>query len=140
MEFKTRSLIIKVQLNDIVEILPNKDWTEPDTLEIAQENVAAMKQAVDGKIRGLLSNTANTYLSKEVLKCYSEAEVGEVATAMLTTSFGSKIVGNLFLKITGKSKMTEGKRGQAPIKIFDAKNRKEAIEWLLDIIEKRKNL
>jgi len=54
MEFKTRSLIIKVQLNDIVEILPNKDWTEPDTLEIAQENVAAMKQAVDGKIRGLL--------------------------------------------------------------------------------------
>jgi hypothetical protein len=140
MEFKTRSLIIKVQLNDIVEILPNENWTEPDTLEVAQENVAAMKQAVDGKVRGLLSNTANTYLSKEVLKCYSEAEIGEVATAMLTTSFGSKIVGNLFLKITGKSKIKEGKRGQAPVKIFDAKNREEAVEWLLEAIKTKKNL
>jgi hypothetical protein len=139
MEQKTRSLIIKLRPDDIVEILPNKDWTEPDTLEIAQENVAAMKKAVDGKVRGLLSNTANTYLSKEVLKCYSEAEIGEIATAMLTTSFGSKIVGNLFLKVTGKSKITEGKRGQAPVKIFDEKNRDAAIKWLLECIEKSKH-
>ncbi|WMX12891.1 MULTISPECIES: hypothetical protein [unclassified Aureispira] len=139
MEYRTRALIIKVRPDDIVEILPNKEWTEPDTLEIAQENVAAMRKAVDGKVRGLLSNTANTYLSKEVLKCYSEAEIGEVATAMLTTSFGSKIVGNLFLKITGKSKLTDGKRGQAPVKIFDEKKRDEAIKWLLECIEKKKN-
>ncbi|CAA6816768.1 MAG: Unknown protein [uncultured Aureispira sp.] len=139
MEFKTRALIIKVHLNDIVEILPNKDWTEVDTLEIAQENVAAMKQAVDGQLRGLLSNTSNTYLSKEVLNCYSTAEIGEVATAMLTTSFGSKIVGNLFLKLTGKSKAKEGKRGNAPVKIFDEKNRAEAIEWLLEQIKNKKN-
>lgn len=138
MEYITKSLIIKVRPDDIVEILPNEDWTEPDTLEIAQENVAAMKQAVDGKVRGLLSNTANTYLSKDVLKCYSEAEIGEVATAMLTTSFGSKIIGNLFLKITGKSKLTDGKRGDAPVKIFDTKNRDKAIEWLLECIEKGK--
>jgi hypothetical protein len=138
MEYKTRTLVIKVHLNDIVEIVPNKDWVEPDTLEIAQENVAAMKKAVDGKGRGLLSHTSNTYLSKEVLKCYSEAKIGEVATAMLTTSFGSKIVGNLFLKILGKSKMGEDKRGKAPIKIFDEKNKDKAIEWLLDCIKKNK--
>jgi|VirMetMinimDraft_7_1064189.scaffolds.fasta_scaffold36317_1 hypothetical protein len=140
MEYKTRTLRIKVQLNDIVEIVPNKDWSEPDTLELARENVIAMKKAVDGKGRGLLSHTSNTYLSKEVLKCYSQAEIGEVATAMLTTSFGSKIVGNLFLKLLGKSKMGEGKRGKAPIRIFDVKNKNEAIEWLLECIKKNKAL
>lgn len=138
MEYKTKSLILTVRPDDIVEILPNKDWTDPDTLEIAKENIAAMRAAVDGKIRGLLSNTANTHLSREVIKYYSEAEVGEVATAMLTTSFGSKIVGNLFLKVTGKSKLKDGKRGNAPVKIFDQKDRDLAIKWLLECIEKRK--
>jgi len=139
MEFKTRALVIKVHRDDIVEILPNKAWTEADTLEIAEENVAAMKKAVGGKIRGLLSNTSNTYLSKDVLNCYSTADIGEVATAMLTTSFGSKIVGNLFLKITGKSKVTDGKRGNAPVKIFNEKDRDEAVMWLLEQIKKHKN-
>jgi hypothetical protein len=130
MEFKTRALTIVVRPDDIVDIIPNEDWGEPDTLEIAKENVAAMKRAVDGKPRALLSRTPNNYLSKEVMKYYSEAEVGEVATVMLTNSFGSKIVGTLFLKLTGKS------RGDAPIRIFSTNDREEAIKWLLGQIAK----
>jgi len=130
MEFKTRALTIVVRPDDIVDIIPNEDWGEPDTLEIAKENVAAMKRAVDGKSRALLSRTPSNYLSKEVMKYYSEAEVGEVATVMLTNSFGSKIVGTLFLKLTGKS------RGDAPIRIFSTNDREEAIKWLLGQIAK----
>ncbi|WMX12893.1 MULTISPECIES: hypothetical protein [unclassified Aureispira] len=132
MEFKTRALTITVRPDDIVDIVPNEDWVEPDTMEIAKENVAAMKKAVDGKPRGLLSRTPSTYLSKEVMNYYSEAEVGEVATVILTNSFGSKVVGNLFLKLTGKS------RGDAPIRIFSASNKEEGIAWLLEHINKAK--
>ncbi|WMX12892.1 MULTISPECIES: hypothetical protein [unclassified Aureispira] len=132
MEYRTKALIIKVRPDDIVEIIPDKNWVEPDTLEIAKENVAAIRKAVDGKPRGLLSENPNTYLSREVMNYYNEAYVGEVATAMLSTSFGSKIVGNLFLKLTGKS------RGDAPVRIFAMSDRKAAIEFLLDEIAKAK--
>jgi hypothetical protein len=132
MEFKTKALTIIVRPDDIVDIIPNKDWTEPDTMEVARENVAAMKKAVDGKPRALLSRTPSTYLSKEVMQYYSKAEVGEVATVILTNSFGSKIVGTLFLKITGKS------RGAAPIRIFSINDREDGITWLLEQITKAK--
>lgn len=132
MEFKTRALTIIVRPDDIVDIIPNEGWTQPDTMEIAKENVAAMKKAVDGKARALLSRTPSTYLSKEVMQYYSKADVGEVATVILTNSFGSKIVGTLFLKLTGKS------RGAAPIRIFSMSNRDEGIEWLLEEIAKAK--
>lgn len=132
MEFKTKALTVVVRPDDIVEVIPNEGWSEPDTMEIARENVSAMKKAVDGKPRALLSRTPNTYLSKEVMNYYSEADVGEVATVMLTTSFGSKIVGNLFLKLTGKS------RRDAPIRIFSIADREDAIQWLLTHIKKAK--
>jgi hypothetical protein len=132
MEFKTRALTITVRPDDIVDVVPNEGWVEPDTMEVAEENVTAMKKAVDGKPRALLSRTPNMYLSKEVMKYYSEADVGEVATVMLTSSFGSKVVGNLFLKLTGKS------RGSAPIRIFSQADKEQGIEWLLEEIEKAK--
>jgi hypothetical protein len=131
MQFKTRALTIIVRPSGIVELLNNEDWNDPDTVEVAQENIAMLAKAVDGKPRAMLSHMPSTYMSKEVLKCYENAEIGEVASALLTTSFGSKVVGNLFLKLTGKS-ATRGKNGKAPVKIFGKKE--DAEVWLLERI------
>lgn len=135
MEFKTRALTIVVQPNGIVELLNNENWNDPDTVEVAQENIAMLTKAVNGKARGMLSHMPSTYISKEVLECYEHAEIGEVASALLTTSFGSRIVGNLFLKLTGKSS-TRIANGKAPVKIFGKKEDAEA--WLLEQITRYK--
>ena len=131
MEFKTRALTIVVQPSGIVELLNNENWNDPDTIEVAQENIAMLTKAVNGKARAMLSHMPSTYISKEVLECYENAEIGEVASALLTTSFGSRIVGNLFLKLTGKSSARIA-NGKAPIKIFGKKE--DAEVWLLEQI------
>ncbi|CAA6823911.1 MAG: Unknown protein [uncultured Aureispira sp.] len=132
MEYKTQALTLTLRPDDIIEIRTNPNWDKPDTLEIAKENVAAMIKAVDGKKRALLSYTPNTHMDKEVLKYYSDANptIGGVATVMLSSSFGSMLMGNLFLKIL--------KRGY-PIKIFTIKDKNKAIDWLLDQIKKSKS-
>ncbi|BDS11830.1 hypothetical protein [Aureispira anguillae] len=134
MQFKTRALTITVNSNGIVELENNKDWKEADTVEIAQENIAMLKKAVDGKPRAMLSNMPSNYISKEVLECYEKSEIGEVASALLTTSFGSRVVGNLYLKLTGKSASSNKVKGQAPVKIFT--EREDAVAWLLEQIAK----
>ncbi|CAA6823916.1 MAG: Unknown protein [uncultured Aureispira sp.] len=129
MEYRTQALIITLRPDDIIEIKTDPNWDKPDTLEIAMENAAAMKKAIDGKKRALLSYNPHTHMSKEVLKYYSDVNptLGAVATAMILTSFGSKVVGNLFLKTQKKD---------YPIKIFTAKERDQAVAWLLDQIKK----
>jgi hypothetical protein len=133
MELKTRALTIVVRPDGIIELLNNENWNDPDTVAVAQENIAMLTKAVDGNIRAMLSHMPSSYMTKEVLKCYENAEIGEVASALLTTSFGSKIVGNLFLKLTGKSSSRLG-QGKTPIKIFTKKA--EAEKWLLEQLYK----
>lgn len=131
MEYRTQALIIKVRSNDIVEIREDPFWDQPDTLKVAKENVAAMIKAIDGKQRAMISYSPNTHTSKEVLKYYSESEpeIGAVATALISESFGSKLMGNIFLKIVKKG---------SPVKIFSIKEEDKAVEWLLDCIKKAK--
>lgn len=133
MEFKTRALTIIVRPDGIIELLNNESWNDPDSVEVAQENIVMLKKVVDGKARAMLSHLPSTYIPKEVLKCYENAEIGEVASALLTTSFGARVVGNLFLKLTGKSSK-RGANGKAPVKIFAEKKAAEA--WLLEQIAK----
>jgi hypothetical protein len=135
-ELKTRALTIKIRPDGIVEMSTNEDWDQPDTIAIAQENVAMLKKAIDGKPRALLSYMPNTYMSREVMACYNTTEIGEVASAMLTASFGSKVIGNAYLKLTGKSAKSSEVNGQAPVKIFSKKE--DAVIWLLGEIAKHK--
>jgi len=132
MEYRTQALIITVRPDDIIELRENPSWDKPDTLEVAKENVAAMIKAIDGKKRALLSYTPPTHTNKEVLKYYSETNstIGAVVSAMISASFGSKLMGNLFLKILKKGK---------PVKIFTLEEEGKAIEWLLECIKKEKN-
>lgn len=131
-------MTVIVRPNGIVETIVNKGWDKPDTVETATENAQVLKKAIDGKARGMLSLMPDSYLSKEVLACYIEAEIGEVATALITTSFASRVVGNLYLKLTGKINKKEEDKIKTPVEIF---NKREAAEiWLLNEIAKSKRL
>jgi hypothetical protein len=134
-ELKTKALTITIRPDGIVEMETNKGWDQPDTVAIAEENIAMLKKAVDGKPRALLSYMPSTYMSKEVMACYNKGEIGEIASAMLTTSFGSKIIGNAYLKLTGKSAKSSEIQGQAPVKILSKKE--DAVAWLLGEIAKQ---
>lgn len=128
MEYKTQSMTVIVRSDDIIELVTNEGWNKPDTIEIATENAYILKQAVDGKARGVLSHIPNRYISKEILACYIDAGIGGAGTALMVTSFASKVVGNLFLKLTKKINKKETNK-RAPVEIF---TKKEAAEkWLL---------
>ncbi|WMX12898.1 MULTISPECIES: hypothetical protein [unclassified Aureispira] len=133
-EYKTRALTIKVRPDGIIEMHTNEGWDQPDTVEIAKENIEMLIKAVDNKPRALLSYMPSTYMSKEVLDCYDKAEIGEVASAMLTTSFGAKVMGNAYLKLTGKAAKSSQIKNQAPVRIFSKKE--DAVVWLLSQIAK----
>jgi hypothetical protein len=132
MEYRTQALIITVRTDDIIVIKADPSWDKPDTLEVAKENVAAMIKAIDGKKRAMISYTPDNHMSKEVLKYYSDAilDIGSVATAMISTSFGSKLMGNIFLKILNRDN---------PVKIFTVKQEDQAIEWLLECLKKARD-
>jgi hypothetical protein len=138
MEYKTQSMTVIVRPDDIVETIVNEGWDKPDTIEMATENAQILKKAIDGKARGLLSRMPDTYLSKEILACYVEAEIGEVATALITTSFASRVVGNLYLKLTGSTSKEDEDKIKASVEIFN--KREAAEEWLLNEIAKHKSL
>ncbi|CAA6816749.1 MAG: Unknown protein [uncultured Aureispira sp.] len=136
MEYKTQSITVIVRPDDIVEIINNKNWDQPDTVETATENARILKKAIDGKKRGILSNIPDTYITKEVLACYIDAEMGEIATALMTKSFASKIVGNLYLKLTGSTTKKDEEKVKVPSEIFT--KRAAAEKWLLNEIAKHK--
>lgn len=125
MNFETPSSNITLKPNGIVTLTTKENWDQPDTLEGAKANIAALQQAIDGKRRGLMSRLPNTHISKDVLEYYKTANPGQVATALITPSFGAKVIGNLYMKVVGKNQ-------KEPIKLFTKEEDAEA--WLLAIM------
>lgn len=121
MEFKTDSLILNVRPDNIVEIIDNPDWERNISIEDADKNIAIMKEVLEGQGRATLTEVSGSYIEREVLEHYNKNPTGEVAVALLTKSFGAKVMGNLILKLT--------KNSNTPVKIFTDKSKAEA--WLL---------
>jgi hypothetical protein len=133
MQFETRAMKITVRPDDIIELNTKESWNQPDTVEIALENIEMLKKAVEHGGRAMLSYMPGTYVEKDVLECYKQADIGHVASALLTKSFGSRIVGNLFLKLIGTK---SGGKQPVVTKIFS--KREEAEQWLLQKIKEHK--
>lgn len=130
MQFNTKSMNLVVRPDDIVELTIPESWKGPDTLETAKESVALIQKAIDGKPRGLLSHMPSNYMSKEVMDYYNTIEMGEIASAMIATSFASKVLGNFFIKLLG------GTNRKVPLKLFS--KQEDAEKWLLEIIAQHK--
>lgn len=128
MELETRALRITVRPDKIIELNTKESWNQPDTVEIALENIEMLKKAVEMGGRSMLSYMPGNYIEKEVLECYKKAKIGHIASALLTKSFGSRIIGNLFLKVIGSSS------GESvPTKIFT--KYEDAEKWLIQKME-----
>lgn len=132
--FSTPSMHLILRADDILEMAVPSNWKEPDTLETARENVALLFQVLEGKNCAILVEPINNHLNREILACYREVGKKSTATALLTNSFSSRIVGNVYLKLM---KMTIGtKRPTRPIKLFN--NKEDATQWLLQCLQKKK--
>lgn len=127
-EYKVKSGTVILRSDDIVELINDKDWNETDTLEVARNITAGIREAIDGKPRGLMIEVPNRYTKREILKHYQNSELGAVARALILNSFATKVVGNLYLKLS-KEKPNEAGR-VVPTKLFT--NKEEATKWLLE--------
>ncbi|CAA6804815.1 MAG: Unknown protein [uncultured Aureispira sp.] len=123
------------RLDDIVEISDNEDWDQPNTLDAAKQDTLLFKKLVEGqRSKGVFIKVGDKHLSKELIHYYQTVEFGEVARALLINSFGSRIMGNLYLKLFGGKPNEAGR--VVPIKLFTKK--KEAIKWLLQEVKRAK--
>lgn len=123
------SIVVILRNDGIVEIINNEEWNQPDTLEVAQKDTSIVKEVIAGRPNHcILIEVPSRYASKEVLQHYQSVELGEVARALLLNSFATKVVGNLYLKLS-KGKPNEAGR-VVPTKLFTKKE--EAVKWLLN--------
>jgi hypothetical protein len=131
MEYKTKELIITIRPDGIIESKAREDLEGGFTLEGAKENVAMMEKIVGGTPRCVIAWMPDVYMKKEIIKYYNDFEQEFVTTALITKSFASKIIGNLFLTLRGRF-VSKNKMVTNPIKLFTSKE--DAITWLLEII------
>lgn len=125
------SIVVILRNDGIVEIINNEEWNQPDTLEVAKKDTSIIKELIGDKPNHcILIEVPSRYASREVLQHYQSVELGEVARALLLNSFATKVVGNLYLKLS-KGKPNEAGR-VVPTKLFTKKE--EAEKWLLSKI------
>lgn len=80
-----------------------------------------IKELIDGQPRAFLIEVPKHYTSKEILNYYQYIEVGDVARALVLNSFATKVMGNLYFKLS-KGKPNEIGR-LIPTKLFRKKKR-----------------
>ena len=133
---KGNSITIILRTDGIIEIVDNEEWDKAETLETATEDTATLKKHIDGHDKALLVVVTSRYISKEILHHYQKFEFGDVARALIVSSFAAKVIGTLFMKLS-KEKPNEAGR-IVPLKLFTKKEVAE--EWLLDELKKNQSI
>jgi hypothetical protein len=122
-KYTTESFEVTLHDNGIVETRIRSGGSMPDTVEINTEHALLLKKVVNGKRRGVLAVIPNLHVKRELIEIYNQANVGEAGVALLVSSFGAKVLGNLVLK---------ARKTLKPTRLFT--DRKEAEAWLLQIM------
>lgn len=131
--YHTKELTYTVRPDDIIELATNATFKGAYSLESVEENLRVLEKAIAGKKRATLLHFPEVYVKKEVLKEYANSDLQTTASALLARSFASKLVGNLFLSLTGRF---NAKLKDRPTKIFTDKE--AAVDWLLEQLAKGK--
>lgn len=126
MEYRTKEMLISVQANIIEASLHSH--IEKVSLEGAKENVAIFREITnnDFEEKGLINWVPSFYVTKDIIRYYND-ELNQLRInliAIVITSFPSRFVANIFLKIRERTTMNKEKT----IKVFDSKA--AAIDWL----------
>lgn len=127
MEYKTKEMLITVESGNIIHATLHSH-VEQVTIEGAKENINAFKKiaSTDKKEKGLINWIPSFYVSKDVIRYYNE-EFNNLPInliAIVITSFPSRFVTNIFLKIRERTVADKGKS----IKTFNSKE--GAVTWL----------
>lgn len=115
----TESIILKRLDDEIIQISPNPDWKQAESLEQAKVNHAATIKMADGKTFSLICFLGKTSINKEARDYYKSQNPEAKKVAFVVTNFFQKIVGTIF---TGVSKLP------VPTKLFSSEE--EALKWL----------
>lgn len=124
--YHTKELTYIVRPDNIIELATNAAFKGTYSLEAVEENLRVLEKAIAGKKRATLLHFPEVYVKKEVLKEYANADLQTTASALLAKSFASKLVGNIFLSLTGRF---NPKLKDRPTKVFTDKE--SAVKWLL---------
>lgn len=131
MEYKTTELTITIRPDTIIEIKVREDLVDGFTMEGAKESIALIEKIINNAPRCVLVWMPDIYMKKDIIKHYNDFEQENVTTALITKSFASKIVGNLFLTLRTRF-LSKNKIKTNPVKLFTTKE--EAITWLLEVM------
>lgn len=136
MKYKTKEMTIILRPDNIVENRINDGITQLTEAGIEENfRVFAKIATANDEPKGGLTIMPSFYVNKEILKKYTKAEIlVPVAYAIVTTSFSSRLVGNLFLTLRQRFWAS---KDDYPIKLFY--KREDAIKWVRGYIEQAKN-
>lgn len=133
MQHHTKEFTFTIHPNSIIEIRTNENFEGDYTLEGAKENITVLHALLGQKTSAIIAWMPDTYMKKEIIKYYNSFELPNIATALITKSFASQLIGNLFLTLRTRL-LPSAKKLNNPVKIF--KKEQEAVDWLLDYLEK----
>ncbi len=123
MKIITTTSILQLRPDGIIDYAPREDYDKLETVETMAEIVDAINTLSQGKKRAILCHMKNQYLGKEVLDS-TKGKVEFLGMALLTNSFGTKILGNFIVKFLKDDML---------FKLF--MKREEAEKWLADLVE-----
>jgi hypothetical protein len=113
--------------NHILRVEHLEDWKGEDNLDTAKEVVAGMQSYGATKpFIGMLVIPSSLYKKKEILDFYQQADINEVARALVINSFAAKLVMNMYFKIAKGKPNANGR--YVTNKLFT--NEEKAIIWL----------
>ncbi len=112
---------ITIRPDGIIEVHPRSDWNEPDTAETAREAALLLKGVIEGGCYAILNFPPNLYVKREIIEAYLEVEIGQVAEAVVVSSFGVRLLIKLASSLS---------KSTVPSNAFSTKE--DAEVWLLE--------
>lgn len=122
MEWQTTAMRITYQDPGIVVVHPMADFSGPETLIHAQENLAVIEK-FDFELKGALFHLPPYYVNTEATRYYGK-NAPHLPVSMVADSFVKKMLGNFLLKLITMKR---------PMKMFGTEE--EAMAWLVNKIK-----
>lgn len=133
MKWSNSEMSIVLREDNIIIIKVNKDVKQL-TVPVAKKSVIRIQEAMklNAQPKVLFFFMAQIYVSKDVIRCYTDAAFGEAGMAVFCESLTAWLVGNIGVTIRRRFMGSEAVAA-VPIKAF--KKEDEAIEWSLDVLK-----
>ena len=119
MKIKTNSIYAFLREDNIVETHPIPGFKQSETLEMARENVNALRKIAGNRRVGLLNFVSGNYITREAREYYRNKQSFAIASALVAKTLPQKMAGNFIISV---------QEPVLPIKAFECE--REAELWL----------